>query len=369
MLLLRSVAFGLFAFLYVHSELALAQGADVARGADRPNIQPYAGCHSLWSSIEEDRSYRLAIGRAHKKNRFNPFLSNVVIDKWIEAKGRVTRHVYQCDQTRALAAIHDSYKNVLADGGYELVAQGYKSQSDIGGDIGSVVWLQRAFMANPYPRESRVALVSRLTSLGGSAYVAGVKEREQGRTLIAVAVRQTEDHTILIGIDVIEEKPAALTISQAARADASLSATMRENLATTQADATAMMSADAIGDGIARSGRVVLVGLSFDAGGSKLAQSSKPALDEIARFLKSRATSRFFIVGHSDLAGGFKEGEKVSEDRAVGVVEALTSDYGIALGRLEAHGVGPLSPLFAAGGGGGVGNARIELVRAEASTP
>jgi outer membrane protein OmpA-like peptidoglycan-associated protein len=54
---------------------------------------------------------------------------------------------------------------------------------------------------------------------------------------------------------------------------------------------------------------------------------------------------------------------KLSADRAAAVVAALKERYHIAAGRLQPHGVGPLSPVFSNGQDTGKEkNRRVELV-------
>lgn len=326
---------------------------------------------------DENRPYKLATSRAHKKNLLNPFLGSWEIEKWIDVRGDITRRVYKCEKTRALGPIHDSYKKALTEAGFKVAADGIKSDYTISGDIGSVVWIQAAFAKNPYPDDSRVKIAARLTTLGGSAFVAGVKEEAGSRAIAAVAVRQIDDTTILIGIDEIAERAAAPAAAQipaspamiaAAPAAASVSNAPPPAPATAPSAASltelvppfpppGSTTAELIADEIARSGRAVLAGLEFD--GARLLPASKPTLDAAAKYLQGEIARRFYIVGHSDPGVGLAAGQKLSEARAKAVAKAL-ADYGIAPSRIAPYGVGLLSPL----GPAAPSNARIELVPA-----
>lgn len=124
-----------------------------------------------------------------------------------------------------------------------------------------------------------------------------------------------------------------------------------------------VVTADAIGKGIAETGRVVLDGVLFDYDKATLQAASKPALDAIAQYLKANPSKNFYVVGHTDSRGTFAYNDKLSSDRANAVAEALKKDYSIAAARLEAHGVGPLNPVFSnSSDAGREKNRRVELV-------
>jgi outer membrane protein OmpA-like peptidoglycan-associated protein len=121
--------------------------------------------------------------------------------------------------------------------------------------------------------------------------------------------------------------------------------------------------AAALAQGIDRDGRVSVYGIFFDTDKSEIKPESKAALDEIAKFLRSRATLRVFVVGHTDMTATMQHNQTLSEARVRAVVNALVTSYGIAATRLEAHGVGPLSPVAAnTTEAGRSKNRRVELV-------
>ena len=88
----------------------------------------------------------------------------------------------------------------------------------------------------------------------------------------------------------------------------------------------------------------VLEGLTFEAGSTSLGTDPKGALAALAKKLKTEKNLRVFLVGHSDMSGSLEGNTKISQRRAESVRSALIHDHGIAPGRLEAHGVGFLSP-------------------------
>ena len=88
----------------------------------------------------------------------------------------------------------------------------------------------------------------------------------------------------------------------------------------------------------------------------------------IRDYLDANPDQRFYVVGHTDSVGTFAYNQKLSADRARSVVETLKADYGIATERLEAHGVGPLVPVFSnESEAGREQNRRVELVERQRS--
>jgi outer membrane protein OmpA-like peptidoglycan-associated protein len=69
------------------------------------------------------------------------------------------------------------------------------------------------------------------------------------------------------------------------------------------------------------------------------------------------------VVGHTDSKGTFSYNRKLSADRAEAVISALVSRFSVDRKRVEPHGVGPLSPVFAnSTDAGREQNRRVELV-------
>jgi outer membrane protein OmpA-like peptidoglycan-associated protein len=174
------------------------------------------------------------------------------------------------------------------------------------------------------------------TSGSGGSIVAK-KERAEGMAYVVVSVYQYRSDRIGILVDVIEQRA------------------VESGLIT--------VDAEAIGRGISEQGRIVLDGLFFDFDKATLQDRSQAALDEIAKYLKANPGQVFYVVGHTDAKGSLDYNLKLSRDRAYSVVRALTERYAIAAKQLEAHGVGPLSPVFTnSSDAGRERNRRVELV-------
>ena len=117
-------------------------------------------------------------------------------------------------------------------------------------------------------------------------------------------------------------------------------------------------------DGLRATGHVAVYGIYFDTGKSALKPESDPTLAEIAKLLKSDASLKLHVVGHTDNQGGLDSNMKLSQARAEAVVQALTKSHAIAAARLKGAGVGPLCPVASNDAEDGrAKNRRVELVK------
>jgi OOP family OmpA-OmpF porin len=91
-------------------------------------------------------------------------------------------------------------------------------------------------------------------------------------------------------------------------------------------------------------GHVVLPGLDFETGSAALAERSYAALRALAGYLAADPARRIALVGHTDRVGELDSNMDLSKRRAASVVERLVDRHGVAPEKLEAHGVGYLSP-------------------------
>ena len=115
---------------------------------------------------------------------------------------------------------------------------------------------------------------------------------------------------------------------------------------------------------INRTGHTAVYGIYFDTGKSVVKPESKPALDEVAKLLKSDPNLSIWVVGHTDSVGKVDDNMRLAQARADAVAAELVSAHGIPGARLKGYGVGPLSPT--AGNDteeGRAKNRRVELVK------
>ncbi len=84
--------------------------------------------------------------------------------------------------------------------------------------------------------------------------------------------------------------------------------------------------------------------LYFDVGKATLQGGSQQSLDKLMQMLEAYPSMRIEIQGHTDSDGAAEQNLKLSQDRAVTVMQYLIGK-GIAPGRLEARGFGESLPI------------------------
>ena len=120
---------------------------------------------------------------------------------------------------------------------------------------------------------------------------------------------------------------------------------------------------DALFGDIATTGHASVYGIYFDHGSARIKPESKPSLKAIADMLKAKKSLKLYVVGHTDMTGGFNHNVKLSLKRANAVVKTLLDKYGIAAQRMTGKGAGPLCPVGSNKNENGRKlNRRVELV-------
>ena len=125
-----------------------------------------------------------------------------------------------------------------------------------------------------------------------------------------------------------------------------------------------LADASSMDKSIKESGKAALYGIYFDTGKADVKPESEAALKEIAKLLEGNANLKLYVVGHTDNMGTLEVNMKLSQDRAVAVVNALVSKYRIDITRLRACGDGPTAPVASNDSEEGRAlNRRVELVK------
>ena len=105
-----------------------------------------------------------------------------------------------------------------------------------------------------------------------------------------------------------------------------------------------ILSSGEIAQQITDFGSAAIYGLEFELNSADLLPASTEVVRQIALYLQQHPEQKVYLVGHTDSQGGFEHNMDLSKRRAAAVQMALTADFGISAGRLEAHGVGYLAP-------------------------
>ena len=134
-------------------------------------------------------------------------------------------------------------------------------------------------------------------------------------------------------------------------------------VSSSKSDGAGATAAGDVIDRLLRDGRAPLDDLLFGTGSATLEGESFASLGDVAAWLGDNPARRLAIVGHTDSAGGLAANIALSERRAAAVRQALVGRYGADPARLEARGVGYLSPRDSnASEAGRLANRRVEVV-------
>jgi OmpA-OmpF porin, OOP family len=119
-----------------------------------------------------------------------------------------------------------------------------------------------------------------------------------------------------------------------------------------------------LADALKTKGSVTVRNILFDTGKATIKPESAGTLAVIAEALKSDATLKVEIQGHTDNVGAPAANLKLSQDRAAAVKAYLVETGGIAAARLTTAGLGDTKPIGDNKTEEGRGqNRRVELVR------
>ncbi len=125
-----------------------------------------------------------------------------------------------------------------------------------------------------------------------------------------------------------------------------------------------LADASSMGKSIKETGKATLYGIYFDTGKADVKPESDAALKEIAKLMKDNASLKLYVVGHTDNTGTLEANMKLSQDRAVAILNELVSKYAVNASRLKACGDGPTAPVASNDTEEGRAlNRRVELVK------
>jgi len=114
----------------------------------------------------------------------------------------------------------------------------------------------------------------------------------------------------------------------------------------------------------ATTGRAEVYGIYFDFGSDKIRPESEPVLKEIAEAMTANPSWRLGVEGHTDNIGSDAYNQKLSDQRAAAVRQALVERYQVSASRLTTAGYGSTRPKESNDTlEGRARNRRVELLR------
>ena len=286
---------------------------DIENSEDHPLLTRYPGTHIASYEKIKYREYSLAYG---------PVTGYRKIDKKEELAGQLYRITYVIDidvEKLSIGEVYLDYKQAFQKAGISIMADGLDSNGKKRNEVGGSGWIGLALGTNTFPQKSKANyLFAGTSSAGGTFSIIGKVSRPDGATYVAVYGERHSKSKVVVHVDIIEEAAAE----------------------------TGKVSADAdyIKKEMEEKGMVIIYGINFDFDSAKIKADSKPALDEIAKFLKDNSDINIYIVGHTDMQGTLMYNMTLSKNRARSVVEELVKTYDLDRSRFEADGVGPLAP-------------------------
>ncbi|MBW8726220.1 MAG: DUF4892 domain-containing protein [Inquilinus limosus] len=315
------------AFVLAAAVTAPAFAADIPGAKDYPGIKRYEGASIVEYKTQKFTHYTLPLGPVDEADADN----KPVFAASKQASGALTRLSYTVPAGISSADVFENYQNELAAKGYTVL---YKADGGAIGKRQDTIFDGVGTQLFSYSPDAAHFLTAELAKDGATVSIAlYVTEFEDGYTRdIEVAKGQA-----IVQLDVIE------------------SGTLQDKMVT--------VTAAEIEKGLSAQGHIALYGIYFDFAKADLKPESKPALEQIAQFLKDEPALKIHVVGHTDNVGGMDTNMALSRARAASVTAALVKQYGISASRLNPAGVGPLAPVAPNDSDDGrAKNRRVELI-------
>jgi outer membrane protein OmpA-like peptidoglycan-associated protein len=310
--------------------VAGAQAADAPGCKDAAGLKRFEGSAIVLCESRNFAEYVLAKGKA---NNYDFDAKKASFDDAEELEGRLVQNVYAVPKGPSSAEVFRNYLAELQAKGFRVLFQGKKDE--LGPSMGS-------FFENMGPGTQIFGY-----SPDEARYVAAVREDGPAKTYVAIYVVEF--------VNGYEPRFSPDKGQVMVRFDTLQVGELKNQMV--------LVSASEIDKAINTTGRVALYGILFDFNQATIKPESRPALDEIAKYLKANPDRKVYVVGHTDNVGGFDSNMQLSKARATAVAADLTKTYGVQAARLQASGVGLQAPVASNDTEEGrAKNRRVELV-------
>lgn len=309
----------------------LAFAADAPGCKDPTDLRRFEKSELILCGHRDFAPYLLPTG---KLNAWNYTTQKPDFESKLELAGRLTQRIYRAPAGPSSNEVFENYRLELQAKGYTTLYQaaGVAFGNDQGRYFENISRIGGQLMAYS-PQKSHV--------------MAAVKEEEGRKTHLLLYVVeyaggyhpriQIEPGRVLVQIDTLE------------------SGDLTERMQ--------LVKADDIGRALEKDGKIAIYGILFDFNKADVKPESRPALDEIGRYLRANPARKLYVVGHTDNVGGFDSNLRLSVARATAVAQDLVQGYAIAPDRLKPAGAGLMVPVASnADEAGRAKNRRVELV-------
>jgi OmpA-OmpF porin, OOP family len=322
-----SVGIG-FTLIFGLTQSASVLSRDLQDHRDHPLVKRFPGSAIVQYEKRNAAPFAVPIGRLVRWDYAQDLPD--FDGKKIDLEGEVTRITYLIQRRVSAAEVFHSFERELTASGFKILFEA--EGPEFGRSQGNLYHDIQGQLLEYSPRAAHF-LSAKLDSAPVTAYVSlYATEYEMGAT--SVKVRPGE---VVLQLDVIEVPPTS--------------------------DKLVVVSASDISKGLETSGRVAVYGILFDSNKADVKPQSRPALDEIAKYLRSVQNAKLDVVGHTDNVGSYDSNLDLSRARAAAVVGTLVKEYDINPQRLRPSGVGFLAPIASnSTDAGRATNRRVELL-------
>ncbi len=301
---------------------------DVAGSKDDPLIPRFPGSVIVFYNEINNGDYELTLGPL-VKNSPNDQLYTPTDTRTL--KGKITTLQYIIKNGK-FEDVVNFYSGVLKKNGFDLIAF---TKAGRPMDVAGRNWTNNVYDKLPYRLKSNIA-----GTKGGEEnryYIVGQINEPGQKVYAALVINEFDRNEIYVHVDIIGQGEKTEKQEET-------------NAKTIETD-------------LKEKGYSIINGIYFEQDKADIKEESKPALDEIAKYLKKNQGVILYVVGHTDMAGRLDFKISLSKNRAVAVIKVLTDRYSIASERLIPDGVGFLSPVASNQNlEGRKKNERIELV-------
>ena len=298
-------------------------------GTDHPLLSRFEGSKLVGHEAKEYIDVQLVAGKVPDDGKRRP-------EKWLPLEGRYTRLAYNYPQERSSLEVMRNYDAALKEAGMTVVYSCAKETC--GAEFGAHM-LERVG-TKLFPDTSSWEPFNH--GRKSERYVLAQGTRPDGSTV----------HAAIYVVDPVDTKNGGVYLE------------LVESRKMETGKVSADLSAETMAKSIASEGKVAIYGVYFDTGKFEVKPQSTPALDEMAKLLKSQPQLKVYIVGHTDSQGSLASNTELSQRRAEMVAKALEANYKIDAKRLLPKGVASLVPVASNDGEPGrEKNRRVELVK------
>jgi len=145
------------------------------------------------------------------------------------------------------------------------------------------------------------------------------------------------DQTRVLNVPNIKERPTSFSISALSQGVGNGEPAIIKNIRIAEGGVE-------LYDKLMTDGKIVTTGIRFDVNKSTIKPESMGVLNSIAKLMEEHQDIRFSVEGHTDSDGDDASNQKLSEERATSVKNALV-DLGIDATRFETKGFGESNPV------------------------